>query len=228
MSCEFMHLLKEEDETVMNKDEFLSRLSEQLAPLDQMERVRMVQYYREIIEDRVEDGLTEEQAVEELEDLDEIAARILDEMGPKPKSQLEPQPQPQPEIVYQPVVQKRRGGFSTVLLVLGFPVWFPLLMAAGAIVLSVYIVAWALVISLYAVVGSLLLAGVAGVIGFFVHMGCHFMSGLFLMGAGFVCAGLGVALLFPICGAVKALIAGSAHFGKWAWNGIFRRGGREA
>lgn len=197
----------------MNKNEFLSRLSELLAPLDQMERVRMVQYYREIIEDRVEDGLTEEQAVEELEELEEIAARILDEMG---YTQAQ-------EVIYQPAPEKKRSGFSTVLLILGFPVWFPLLLAGGVIVLSIYVVVWALVISLFAVVVSLGFAGIAGMIGLFLNVGSHLMSGIFILGAGLFCAGLGVALFFPVCAAAKAMVSGSVRFGKWAFHSVFHR-----
>lgn len=199
----------------MNKNEFLTRLSELLAPLDQMERVRMVQYYREIIEDRVEDGLTEEQAIEELEELEEIAARILDEMGPKQAQ----------EVVYQPAQEKKRSGFSTVLLILGFPVWFPLLLAGGAVVLSMYVVVWALVISLYAVVVSLGAAGIAGVMGLLMYVGSNFMSGIFILGTGLFCAGLGVALFFPVCAAAKAMVSGSVRFGKWAFDSVFHRKG---
>ena len=43
----------------MNKETFLTKLTEALSFMDPAERNRTVQYYREILEDRVEDGLRE-------------------------------------------------------------------------------------------------------------------------------------------------------------------------
>ena len=200
----------------MTKNEFLNRLSEELATLDPIERERMLQYYREIIEDRVEDGLSEDQAVEELEDIHEIAARILEEIGPRPEQASGPA---QPE--------KKRSVFTTVMLILGSPVWLPLLLAGGIVVLAVYVVVWALVISLFAVVAALGIAGLAGLLGFIVHLGTHFWGGLFFFGAGLFCTGAGLALVLPVCAAAKWMIHAAAGFGRWAWDTVFHNNRKE-
>ena len=66
----------------MNKETFLTKLTEALSFMDPAERNRTVQYYREILEDRVEDGLREEDAVAEMEPVAEIAARLRAENSP--------------------------------------------------------------------------------------------------------------------------------------------------
>ena len=60
----------------MRKDEFLKRLNKALGSLDAKERARTVQYYREILEDRMEDGTPEEDAVAALGPVEQIAADI--------------------------------------------------------------------------------------------------------------------------------------------------------
>jgi len=61
----------------MTKSEFLNRLSVKFAALDERERERFLSFYEEMIEDRMEDGISEAEAVGSEGDLDEIAREIL-------------------------------------------------------------------------------------------------------------------------------------------------------
>lgn len=61
----------------MTKREFLDRLERCLASLEDGERANMVEFYREQIEDRIDDGMAEEEAVASLEKPEDIAANIL-------------------------------------------------------------------------------------------------------------------------------------------------------
>ncbi len=61
----------------MTRREFLDRLDRCLAELGDGERASMVEFYREQIDDRVDDGMTEEEAVASLESPEDIAANIL-------------------------------------------------------------------------------------------------------------------------------------------------------
>lgn len=56
----------------MTKSEFILSLSEALAHLPGSERVRVLEYYEEMIDDRVESGMAEEEAVAALGSIDEI------------------------------------------------------------------------------------------------------------------------------------------------------------
>ena len=61
----------------MTKREFLDRLERCLASLEDGERANMVEFYREQIEDRIDDGMAEGEAVASLEKPEDIAANIL-------------------------------------------------------------------------------------------------------------------------------------------------------
>jgi len=61
----------------MNKLDFVLQLTEKLnfLPFDEVEE--RVDFYAEMIDDRMEEGLSEEEAVREIGDLDGIVAQIL-------------------------------------------------------------------------------------------------------------------------------------------------------
>ena len=61
----------------MNKQEFLGVLRKGLSILQDDEAEERLSFYREMIDDRVEEGLTEEEAVREIGTPEEILARIL-------------------------------------------------------------------------------------------------------------------------------------------------------
>ena len=63
----------------MGKNEFLDHLREGLSGLPAGDIEERLTFYGEMIDDRVEDGLTEEEAVREIGDVDEVAAQIIEE-----------------------------------------------------------------------------------------------------------------------------------------------------
>lgn len=163
----------------MDKFEFLTQLRAKLWAIPQEDAARSIEYYREMIEDRMEDGLTEEEAVAAIGDVDEIVKNILADT-----------PAVQPAI--QPQARSRRlRWWEITLLVLGFPLWGSLAIAAAAVVFSVWISLWSVVISLYATSVAL------GVSAFGCILGSFFMIGntaeiLVALGAAMVCAGLSI------------------------------------
>lgn len=60
----------------MNKYEFLAEVRRGLSGMDKADIDRSLEYYREMIEDRVEDGLSEEEAVAALGPVDKVIADI--------------------------------------------------------------------------------------------------------------------------------------------------------
>ena len=66
----------------MTKQLFLNELSAALHGLPREERYRTLSYYDELIDDRVEDGQSEEEAVESLGSPEQIAREILGEEEP--------------------------------------------------------------------------------------------------------------------------------------------------
>ena len=163
----------------MNKYEFLGRLRERLAGLPPKDIEKSLDYYAEIIADRVEDGMSEEEAVAALGTLDEIVAQILEDT-------------PLPKLVKEKVRPKRAlRTWEILLIVLGFPLWLPLLIAFASVIFSVLAVIGSVIISLFAVavaVGACTLAFiVAGLICF---VTAKEALGIILIGATLICAGL--------------------------------------
>ena len=72
---------------------------------------------------------------------------------------------PLSKIVKQKIKPTHRlRAWEIVLIVLGSPVWVPLLLTAGILVLSMLVVVFSLLITFYAVVISAAVAGIAGVL----------------------------------------------------------------
>ena len=176
----------------MTKQEFMTQLRLGLSGLPQEETAERMTFYREMIEDRVEDGLSEAEAVAEMGPVDQIVSQTLSEI-------------PLPRLVKERMKTNRRlQGWELVLLILGAPLWFPLLIAAFAVLLSVYIVIWAVILSLWAVEVSLIAGAVGGAAaGILLLVRGERTQGLLLISAGLVLAGLSVFLFFGCKAATK-------------------------
>ena len=193
----------------MSKDAFIGELRHRMAGLPKEAVDRTVEYYSELIADSMEDGLSEEEAVSRLGSLDEIVANVVKDT-------------PLSQIVETRIQEKKakRGGiraWEVILLVLGAPLWLPLLLAVLAVVLALYVTLWAVVIALWAVVAAVILSGVVAVVAGIVEL-CrlHLPQGLVLLGGGLVCMGL-CALLFLL---MKLITVGTVKLCKLIWTGI--------
>ncbi len=167
----------------MDKQGFLAALRQGLAGSPQEDIDRWADFYAEIIDDRMEDGLTEQEAVEAVGPVEDAVAQILSEVS-------------LPKLVKARVKPSRAlRTWEIVLIVLGSPIWLSLLIAAWAVLLAVYIVIWAVAVSLYAAdiaigatgVGVLAVSAIPFIFG-------RVPEGLLFAGAGLFCAGLGVLL----------------------------------
>ena len=65
----------------MDKKEFLKALDVALQPIDKNEREQTLAYYEEIINDRCDSGMREEEAVYSLGSIEEITRPILEDAG---------------------------------------------------------------------------------------------------------------------------------------------------
>lgn len=178
----------------MNKQEFLDFLDERLNSLSDEDREKSFEYYSEMIDERVEDGLTEEEAVAALGSVDEIASRILLDT-------------PLPKLVKAKVSPGTTlNAWQIVLIVLGSPIWLSLIIAAFAVVLAVFIVIWAAALVLYAVVLSLAISAAALVINAFVVAGSGLAGVVLSIGAAVICAALAILLFCGTFYVVKGLV----------------------
>ena len=62
----------------MNKQDFLKELSRALSGLPREDLEERLAFYSEMIDDRMEDGLSEEEAVADIGSIDEAASQIIE------------------------------------------------------------------------------------------------------------------------------------------------------
>lgn len=179
----------------MDKKEFLWRLMDGLSGLPMEDIDRSLDYYSEMIDDRMEDGLSEEEAVAALGPVGEICSQILAEI-------------PLSRLVKEAVRPKRKFRvWEIILLVLGSPVWVPLMAAALIVVVSVYLSIWAVLLSLYAADLAGAVAGLAGVVTMFRMLSIgQIAEGILFLGGGLVCIGLAILLFFGFNQLTKGLV----------------------
>lgn len=188
----------------MNKQEFLAALAEGLTGLPQADVEERLAFYGEMIDDRMEEGLTEEEAVKEAGPVQDIVSQILAEI-------------PLSRLVKERVSPGRAlRAWEIVLLTLGAPVWLSLLIAVLAAVLSAYGAIWAALVSLWAAgVGA-----IAGGVSFAVLASQgHGLQSIAVLGAGIACAGVSILLFAGAEGATGGILL----FTKRVLLGIKRR-----
>lgn len=118
----------------MKREEYLDRIRALLQNLPPEDLERSLAFYAESIADRMEDGMSEEEAVASLESPEEAANAILLE-------------QPLPTLVKVRVKERRQlSTLEILLLVLGFPLWLPLLLTALVLVFTFILLTWVLVL----------------------------------------------------------------------------------
>ncbi len=196
----------------MNKKKFLEELQKGLNGLPLKDIEERLNFYNEMIEDRIEEGLSEEEAVSTLGNLEEMITQIVAET-------------PISKIAKERIKSKRRlSALEIVLLVLGSPIWVSLLIALIAVILSVYVSLWSVVISLWAAFVSLLASAfgsiAAGIIFAFIN---KTLTGVALICAGFVLLGLSIFMFFGTKVATKGILLITKKFALWIKNCIIKK-----
>ena len=196
----------------MDKQEFLTRLEQGLSGLPQEDISERLAFYGEMIDDRVEEGFSEEAAVAEIGPADAVIQQIVGET-------------PIARLVKERVRPKRRmQAWEIILLILGSPIWLSLLVAAFAVVLSVYVVIWSVILSLWAADLSLAVSVLGGAAaGVFLLCRGDALPGIAALGAGIVLAGLSVFLFFGCRAATAGAAALTKKIALWVKTLILRK-----
>lgn len=192
----------------MTKREFLAELKWRTSVMPSDDAAATLEYYSEIIDDRMEEGLSEEEAVAAVGSPADIAAEALGDMPAK-----------------KPADEKNKTkrtlrAWEIVLLVLGSPIWLSLLLAAAAVVLAVYVSLWSVAVSFWAVdiaVFASSIACAASGAALFCIAG-NIGAGIFLFGIGVLLAGLGT---FGVLGC-KALTIAIYKLSKFIIKGMIK------
>lgn len=191
----------------MTKLKFLLSLNEKLSGLPEDDIQERLSFYSEMIEDRMEEGLSEEEAVTAIGSIDEIAAQIIAEIPPAQT----------PIAVETP--KKRSKVLEIILIILGSPIWLSLLISAFAVILSLYVSLWAVIISLWAVFASVTACALAGfAAGLGLILFSDHLTGIAMIGAGIICVGLSIILFCGCKAATKAAMLLTVKIPQWIKN----------
>jgi uncharacterized membrane protein len=176
----------------MTKNEFLAVLEKGLRALSESDKEKSLEYYREMIDDRIESGQTEAEAVADMGNLNDIIAQILAE---SPKKE---HPEKEKRTLSVPII---------IMLILGAPIWASLALVAAIVVFAVYVAIWAVVVSFYAVAASFGAVAIAGIfIAALSASAGNFIQMMFYVGVILFFAGATV-LLFLACNKISAIVA---------------------
>ncbi|WP_333888378.1 DUF1700 domain-containing protein [Clostridium sp.] len=126
----------------MNKEEFLSDLMKQLSSLGETECDKFTTYYGEIIDDYIEDGYTESQAIDKIGSPKHIAKNIIEDQG---------------NIILRESSVGRKF-IRIVLLILGFPLWGSIL----SVIILLILCGCIIILCIPLITGVIALAGFGG------------------------------------------------------------------
>lgn len=165
----------------MTRHEFTEKLREGLTGLPQSDIEERAAFFSEMIDDLMEDGMSEEEAVAHIGPVEEVIRQIVSET-------------PLSKLVRERVRARRKpGALMIILLVLGSPVWISVLLVILAAVLCVYITLWSLVIALWACDLAIFVTGAASIVsGIFTAVQGQAVQGAAITGAGIALIGLSV------------------------------------
>ena len=180
----------------MTKTQFVLELSDKLSGLPKEDVKKSIEFYVEMIDDRMDEGMSEADAISAIGSIDAIAEQILGEI-------------PIVKLVKEKVKPKRKMRvWEIVLLVLGSPIWISLAAAAFAIIISVYVCLWAVEICIYAANITIFAGGVAGLGLAVVHfIQSNVGAALFVLGAGILCVGIGLLMIWVCHKSTKSIIS---------------------
>ena len=199
----------------MTKQEFLSELERALGKLPHTEVEQALAFYDEAISDRMEDGLSEAEAVAGLGSIEEIAAQIAAETPPIPRA----------------IARANTGSrtLNIVLLAVFSPIWVPVALALAAAALAVYVAIWAVIAALWVVDAVLVLMPFAGLASLTALIGGgNPATGAFVLGITLVVSGVGLLASFGVFGASRLLFQLTRSFARWIAGLFVRVSGNDA
>ena len=179
----------------MKKQEFIDALRKKLSGLPDREVEERLNFYGEMIDDRIEEGREEADAVADFGSVDEIAERIIVDI-------------PLAKIAKERIKPKRRlKAWEITFIALGSPIWLSLAVAAVAVVLSLYVALWSIIVSVWATFASLAACALGvGVAGGALSLVGFAPAGAAMIGASLVCAGLAIFSFFGCKAATKGVL----------------------
>ena len=171
----------------MNKQDFIKKLNDKLSDLPKKEVEDQINFYIEMIDDRIEDGMDEKEAIKDIGGVDEVYRQIVDAI-------------PLRTIAKAKLRKKRRKArktWATILLIIGFPIWGSILISLLAVWAAVYVCLWVLAICVWLIFVSLIIGSQIGFIASLVSLiAGNTTNAAYIFGASLVAAGLTIIFFY--------------------------------
>ena len=214
----------------MKKYEFLSAIEKELSDLPEKDVYSSLEYYSEMIDDRMEEGLSEEDAIREIGTPEEIAAQILSEKSltkTEDENNEDNKINENKEDNESKKSKRKIKPWEIILLILGAPLWIPLVIAALSVALSLYVVIWSVLISLWAVGIALGVGGVALICSLLMYLfGGRFVEGMIVVGIAFILIGVSVFVIIGAYFSVKYTVILTKKAVLGIWSSLTKNGGK--
>jgi len=177
----------------MNKTQFCALLEDKLKPyLSPKEMYKTLNFFEEMIDDRIDEGLSEEEAVSQLGNIDDIVGQILDEHNIKKR---------QKKLVWRFIPQKTPSAANIIIAILLFPIWITIF----SLVASFFIAFVSLIFSLVLAVISFFVGGIALIFKapFYLIYEKNIAYCLDTLGFGFIITGIGLIGIYYLLKSLK-------------------------
>jgi len=198
----------------MYKYEFLTALREQLVGLPKEDIEERISFYEEMINDRMDEGKSEEEAVAEIGTVDDVVREIAGD------TKLV-------KLVKEKVKPKRSlRGWEIAIIIGSFPFWLPIVIVSFVLALVGFILIWTLVIVTYTVETALWAGSIIYAIAFFMS----FVNGApnyALLGMSVMALGGALLMIFGCYGSTKLTIGLSRRMMIGIKSAFIRRGGKK-
>ena len=186
----------------MNKKQFCTFLENELRLyLSSKEVYKTLNFFKEMIDDRVDEGLSEEEAVSQLGNIDDIVGQILDEHNITKR---------QKKLVWRFIPQKTPSVLNIIIVILLFPIW--------TLVASFFIAFMSLIISLVVSVIAFFVGGIALILIalFYLIYEKNIAYYLDILGFGFIITGIGLIGIYCLLKSYK-----KARKNGWSFKKMF-------
>ncbi|MBO6262379.1 MAG: DUF1700 domain-containing protein [Bacilli bacterium] len=198
----------------MYKYEFLTALKEQLVGLPKEDIEERISFYEEMINDRIDEGKSEEEAVAEIGTVDEVVKEIA---GDTKLVTL---------VKHKMTPKRSLRGWEIAIIIGSFPFWLPVVLVSFVLALVGFILLWTLVIVTYTVETALWAGSAMSGISFVMTL-TNGEPNFAMLGMCVMALGGAILMIFGCYGSTKLTIGLTKRMMIGIKAAFIRKGGRK-
>lgn len=189
----------------MSRQEFINALRSSLSDLPKRELDDRLSFYNEMIDDRVEDGLSEEAAISEIGSVELVAAGIREELSGDACDNGEEAVLDAAELDFDKNESDNKLA-RRIIFWAGSPVWLAVAVSLLAATAALYASVWAVIVSLWAVFSVCTLTAPTLIVLSVINIISGGSTATVMIAAALVSAGFAIFLFFGSLYATKSSV----------------------